>query len=141
MFTTFRRLISINFLLAIAIALGFYAWLVASGLAETDPNVLRANRVPLGAAFLAIVELALVVLYLRRQELVGLVRVLAAILGVIGLLQTVAIPLLNQLLYGSAFPAPGHVLMWYVYGSHLLFAAFGVALGARVPRVAAEQGS
>ena len=139
--SAFRRLISINFLLAIALALGFYAWLVASGLAETDPNVLRANRVPLGAAFLAVVELGLLVLYLRWRELVGLARVLAAILGVIGLMQTVLIPLLNQALYGSVFPAPNHMLMWYVYGSHLAFSAFGVAMGRTPPVVAAGPAS
>lgn len=130
-----RRLVSMNFLLAIGIALVFYAWLIASGLSETDPNVLRSNRVPLGAAFLSLVELALLVLYLRRGDLVGLVRVLSAILGVIGLIQTVVIPLLNQALYGTVFPTPGHMLMWYVYASHLLFAALGMAVtGARPAR-------
>lgn len=132
-----RRLVSINFLLAIVIALGFYGWLVASGLSETDPNVLRSNRVPLGAAFLSLVELAILVLYLRRPDLIGLARVLAAILGVIGLIQTVVIPLLNQMLYGTAFPTAAHVLLWYVYGSHLLFAAMGGALAGRSPAVLA----
>jgi hypothetical protein len=120
-----RRLVSTNFLLAIAIALSFYGWLIASGLSETDPNVLRSNRVPMGAAFLSLVELALLVLFLRRRDLTGLVRVFAAILGVIGLIQTVVIPALNQALYGSAFPTPSHALLWYVYGSHLVFALFG----------------
>jgi len=128
-----------NFLLAIGIALAFYGWLIASGLSETDPNVLRSNRVPLGAAFLSLVELALLVLYLRRSDLVGLVRVLAAILGVIGLIQTVVIPLLNQALYGSPFPNPGHMLMWYVYLSHLLFAMLGMAVTGRSRTLAAEQ--
>jgi hypothetical protein len=73
-----RRLVSINFLLAIGIALVFYGWLIASGLSETDPNLLRANRMPLGAAFLSLVEVGLLVLYLRRGDLVGLVRVLSA---------------------------------------------------------------
>lgn len=136
-----RRLVSINFLLAIGIALVFYGWLIASGLSETDPNLLRANRMPLGAAFLSLVEVGLLVLYLRRGDLVGLVRVLSAILGVIGLIQTVLIPLLNQLLYGSVFPTPGHMLMWYVYGSHLLFAALGIALFGRWSKSPAEQPS
>ncbi|MCE2949043.1 MAG: hypothetical protein ACK515_23035 [bacterium] len=136
-----RRLASMNFLLAIGIALVFYGWLIASGLAETDPNVLRANRVPFGAAFLSLVELALLVLYLRRPDLVGLVRVLAAILGVIGLIQTVIIPLLNQLLYGSVFPTPGHMLMWYVYASHLLFALAGTSVSGRPRAQPAEQPS
>ena len=123
-----RRAISINFLLAAGLALAIYGVLVASGLAETDPNVLRANRVPLGAAFLALVEVALVALYLRRPELCGLARVLAALLGVIGLLQTVVVPLLNQQLYGTPFPTARHQVMWYVYGSHLLFALAGAPL-------------
>jgi hypothetical protein len=123
-----RRIVSINFLLAIAVALLFYGWLIASGLSETDPNVLRTNRVPIGAAFLSLVELVLLVLYLRRGELVGIVRVFAAILGVIGLIQTVLIPLLNQLLYGSEFPTAAHMLLWYVYGSHLLFALLGIPM-------------
>lgn len=117
-----------NFLLAIGTALVFYGWLIASGLAETDPNVLRSNRMPLGAAFLSLVEIALLVLYLRRGDLVGLVRVLSAILGVVGLIQTVVIPLLNEALYGTVFPTSGHMLMWYVYVSHLLFAALGMAV-------------
>lgn len=124
-----RRVISFNFILAIVVALAFYAWLIGSGLAETDPNVLRANRVPLGAAFLSLVEIALLVLYLRRRDLTGLVRVLAAILGAIGLIQTIVIPLLDQLLYGTRFPTSSHMLMWYVYGSHLLFAMLGLAMG------------
>jgi hypothetical protein len=136
-----RRLVSINFLLAIGLALVFYGWLIAVGLSETDPNLLRANRVPLGAAFLSLVEVALLVLYLRRADLIGLVRVLSAILGVIGLIQTVIIPLLNQLLYGSVFPSPGHMLMWYVYAAHLLFAAFGTALFGRSSKSGAEQPS
>jgi hypothetical protein len=136
-----RRLASMNFLLAIGTALALYAWLIASGLSETDPNVLRSNRVPLGAAFLSIVELALLVLYLRRRDLVGLVRVLAAILGVIGLIQTVIIPLLNEALYGTVFPTPGHMLLWYVYASHLLFAAFGIALSGRSQALPMEQSS
>jgi len=124
-----RRWISINFLLAIGVALGFYGWLVVSGLAETDPNLLRANRMPLGAAFLALVEIGLLVLYLRRRDLTGLVRVLAVLLGVIGLIQTTVIPLLNQEIYGTPFPTATHMLLWYVYGSHLLFAAGGISLG------------
>ncbi len=122
-----RRFVSINFLLAMAVVLLFYGWLIISGLSETDPNVLRSNRVPLGAAFLSLVELVLLVLYLRRRELIGLVRVFAAILGVIGLIQTVVIPFLNQLLYGSEFPTAAHMLLWYVYGSHLLFALLGIS--------------
>jgi hypothetical protein len=136
-----RRLVSMNFLLAISIALVFYVWLIASGLSETDPNVLRSNRVPLGAAFLSLVEIALLVLYIRRGDLVGLVRVLSAILGVIGLIQTIVIPLLNQALYGTPFPTPGHMLMWYVYASHLLFAAFGLALFGRSQPLPVEQPS
>ncbi len=123
-----RRFVSINFLLAMAAVLLFYGWLIISGLSETDPNVLRSNRVPLGAAFLSLVELVLLVLYLRRRELIGLVRVFAAILGVIGLIQTVVIPFLNQLLYGSEFPTAAHMLLWYVYGSHLLFALLGISM-------------
>ena len=123
-----RRFVSINFLLAIAVALLFYGWLIVSGLSETDPNVLRSNRVPMGAAFLSLVELALLALYLRRRDLLGLVRVFAAILGVIGLIQTVVIPLLNELLYGSEFPTAAHMLLWYVYGSHLLFALLGIPM-------------
>jgi hypothetical protein len=126
-----RRFVSINFLLAMAVVLLFYGWLIISGLSETDPNVLRSNRVPLGAAFLSLVELVLLVLYLRRGELIGLVRVFAAILGVIGLIQTVVIPFLNQLLYGSEFPTAAHMLLWYVYGSHLLFALLGIPMTRR----------
>jgi hypothetical protein len=97
--------------------------------------------VPLGAAFLALVELALLVLYLRRRDLVGLVRVFAALLGVIGLLQTVAIPWLNQVLYGTDFPTSTHMLLWYVYGSHLLFAALGGAQPRALPAVPGEPSS
>jgi hypothetical protein len=136
-----RQLISINFLLAIAVALAFYGWLVATGLAETDPNILRANRMPLGAAFLALVEIALLVLYLRRHDLTGLARVLAVLLGVIGLIQTTVIPLLDQQLYGAACPTPTHMLLWYVYGSHVLFGAGGSALGRSSSPVEAGQPS
>ncbi|MFO0480327.1 MAG: hypothetical protein ACK52M_01730 [bacterium] len=136
-----RRFVSINFLLAIAVVLLFYGWLIASGLSETDPNVLRSNRVPMGAAFLSLVELALLVLYLRRGDLLGLVRVFAAILGVIGLIQTAVIPLLNQLLYGSAFPTLAHMLLWYVYGSHLLFALLGMPMTRQRASVSAGQPS
>lgn len=136
-----RRFVSINFLLAIAVALLFYGWLIGSGLSETDPNVLRSNRVPMGAAFLSLVEVALLVLYLRRRELIGLVRVFAAILGVIGLIQTVVIPVLNQVMYGSPFPTPAHMLLWYVYGSHLLFALLGGVVLRNAPGLPAEQPS
>ncbi|MFN7753168.1 MAG: hypothetical protein ACK5TE_12960 [Pseudomonadota bacterium] len=121
-----RRLISINFLLSAVAVLAWYGWLVVSGLSETDPNILRANRVPLGAAFLILVEVGLLALYLLRRDLCGLARVFAALLGVIGLLQSVAVPLINQALQGTAFPTAGHVFLWYVYGSHLLFALAGV---------------
>jgi hypothetical protein len=99
-----RRLISINFLLSAVAVLAWYGWLVVSGLSETDPNILRANRVPLGAAFLILVEVGLLALYLLRRDLCGLARVFAALLGVIGLLQSVAVPLINQALQGTAFP-------------------------------------
>jgi hypothetical protein len=135
-----RRAISINFLLAAGVALVVYGYMVASGLSETDPNVLRANRAPLGAAFLALVELVVVVLYLRRPELAGLARVLAALLGVIGLIQTTVIPLLNSVLYGTGFPTLTHMVFWYVYGSHLLFALFGGPLVRLPASVAAAPG-
>jgi len=121
-----RRAISLNFLLAAGAVIAWYGWLVLSGLAEEDPNVLRANRVPLGAAFLSLVEIGLVALYLTRADLCGLARVFAALLGVIGLIQSVVVPLLDQALHGSAFPAPAHAFLWYVYGSHLLFALAGL---------------
>lgn len=123
-----RRAISVNFLLAAGAVLAWYAWLVVSGLSETDPNVLRANRVPLGAAFLLLVEVGLLALYGLRADLCGLARVFAALLGVIGLIQSVAVPLIDQALQGSAFPTAAHGFLWYVYGSHLLFALAGVSL-------------
>jgi len=134
-----RRAISLNFLLAAVAVLAWYGWLVVTGLAEEDPNVLRANRVPLGAAFLSLVELGLLALYLLRRDLCGLARVFAALLGVIGLIQAVVIPLIGEALHGTAFPTASHVFLWYVYGSHLLFALAGLPPGRDVVPASAPE--
>ena len=120
-----RSPIAINFFIAMLLAIAWYGYQIVLGLQETDPSVARADRSAIGAVVLAFFELLLVVLYLRRGELVGLVRVIAGIVGLIGLLQSIVVPLIVRELYGDSFPTAGHVLLWYAYGSHLLYALVG----------------
>lgn len=116
-----------NFFLALLVGLAAFVTVVVAGLNETDPAVARANRAGLGAAALVLVEIALLVLYLRRGPLVGLVRTFAGIIGFVGLLQNSVVPLVLRELYDQVFPTNLNMVMWYVYGSHVLFALLGDA--------------
>jgi hypothetical protein len=120
-----RRLAAANFVLSIALAIAWFAWQAASGLAETDPARLRVNRVPLGAAVLLLVQIGLYVLYRRRGELDGLVRVFALLLGVVQLLQSAVVGALAHALYGEPFPTAAQMVTWYLCASNLLFALVG----------------
>ena len=120
--------VAVNFIVAILVAVAWYGYQIVLGAQETDPSVARANRGAVGAVVLALIEIALFVLYLRRgasDDLGGLVRVIAAIVGIIGLLQSIVVPLLVREMYGGEFPTVGHVMLWYAYGSHLLYALLG----------------
>lgn len=120
-----RTWVGTNFFVAILVGLAAFAYVVGAGLNETDPSVARANRAGIGAAALTLVEIALLVLYLRRGALVGLVRTFAGIIGFVGLLQNSVVPLVLRELYDQVFPTYLNMVMWYVYGSHLLFALIG----------------
>jgi hypothetical protein len=123
-----RTWVGWNFFVAILVGLASFVYVVVAGLNEPDPSIARANRAGIGAAALTLVEIALLVLYLRRGELVGLVRTFAGIIGLIGLLQNTVVPLVLRELYEQPFPSAAHVVAWYVYGSHVLFALLGDAL-------------
>ena len=118
------RIASLNFVAAIAVGIAWFAVQIAVGLAETDPTILRTNRVPLGAAVLIIVQLILLVLYLRSSELTGLVRVFAAAMGLLQLLQ-VLVGAIAAVADGFAFPTATHGVMAYLALSNLAFAALG----------------
>jgi predicted membrane-bound spermidine synthase len=122
-----RSPVAINFVVAILVVIAWYVFQIVLGAQETDPSVARANRSAVGAVVLLLFEIALLVLYLRRGQLAGLLRVIAAIVAVIGLLQSIVVPLVVREMYGTTFPTAGHMLQWYAYGSHLLYALLGEA--------------
>lgn len=122
---TIQRSVGINFIIAVLAVIAWYGYQILLGAQETDPAVARANRAPIGAIVLGLIEIGLALLYLRRGEWVGLVRVLAAIVGVIGLLQSIVVPLVVREMYGTEFPRAGDVLLWYAYASHLIYALIG----------------
>ena len=59
--------------------------------------------------------------------------------GTVGLIQAVVIPLIGEALHGTAFPTASHVFLWYVYGSHLLFALAGLPPGRDVVPASAPE--
>ncbi len=120
-----RSWIGWNFIAALLVGLATFLYVFVAGLNETDPSIARANRAGIGAIVLAFVAIALLVLYLRRQDVPGLSRVFAGVLGVVGLIQNTAVPLVLRDLYESPFPTVSHVIAWYVYLSYVLFALAG----------------
>jgi hypothetical protein len=120
-----RSWVGRNFIAALLVGLATFLYVFAAGLNETDPSIARANRAGIGAVVLAFVAIALLILYLRRPDIPGLPRVFAGILGVVGLIQNTAVPLVLRELYESPFPTASHVIAWYVYVSYVLFALVG----------------
>ena len=120
-----QRAVGVNFVIAMLAVIAWYGFQIHLGIQETDPAVARANRAPIGAVVLGFVEIGLAALYFRRGEWGGLVRVFAAIVGLIGLLQSIVVPLVAREMYGSEFPRAGDLLAWYAYVSHLIFALVG----------------
>ncbi|MFM9882708.1 MAG: hypothetical protein ACKVQT_06740 [Burkholderiales bacterium] len=120
-----RSWIGWNFIAALMVGLATFLFVFVAGLNETDPGIARANRAGIGAIVLAFVAIALLVLYLRRTDLPGLPRVFAGVLGVVGLIQNTAVPLVLRELYESPFPTASHMIAWYVYVSYVLFALVG----------------
>lgn len=123
-----RRVATLNFVFAMAIAAALFIWLIADGLRDTTPTGQQVSRSPLGASVLLLLEVLLAFLFLRRGELAGLVRVFAAVLGFVGLLQSALVPLIVHELYGYPFMTWQSMLMWYVYSSHLAYALIGSPL-------------
>lgn len=122
-----RTWVGTNFFVALLLGLAAFVYVITVTLNEPDPAIARANRAGLGAAALALVEIALLALYLRRGVLSGLVRTFAGIIGFVGLLQNSVVPLVLRELYDQVFPTNLNMVMWYVYGSHLLYALIGDA--------------
>ncbi len=120
-----RSWVGWNFIASLLIGLATFLFVFAAGLNETDPSIARANRAGIGAIVLAFVAVALLILYLRRQDVPGLSRVFAGVLGVVGLIQNTAVPLVLRELYESPFPTASHMIAWYVYVSYVLFALAG----------------
>jgi multidrug transporter EmrE-like cation transporter len=120
-----RSWIGWNFIVALLVGLATFVYVFVAGMNETDPSIARANRAGIGAVVLAFVAIALLTLYLRRPDVPGLSRVFAGILGVVGLIQNTAVPLVLRELYESPFPTASHVIAWYVYVSYVLFALAG----------------
>lgn len=127
-----RSLIAANFVLAVMLYLAWFGWVLASGLAETDPNVARANRAPLGAAVLTLYELGLLYLLWKGGTALTLARVGAVLAGVVGLIQNTVVAWLASEFYGAPFPTALHMMLWYVFASHLVF-ALGGPVAAREP--------
>jgi hypothetical protein len=128
-----RRLVTFNFVLSIAVAVVWFSWQTISGLAETDPTKLRINRVPLGAAVLVVIQVVLYALYRRSREISGLVRVFAAMLGVVQFLSSVVVAWIAGVAYDQPFPTPVHILGWYLCSANLAFAFIGPPVANRVP--------
>jgi len=120
-----RSWIGWNFVAALLVGLASFLFVFIAGLNESDPSIARANRAGIGAIVLAFVAIALLILYLRRPDIPGVSRVLAGVLGVVGLIQNTAVPLVLRSLYESPFPTESHVIAWYVYVSYVLFALVG----------------
>lgn len=128
-----RSLIAANFVLAVMVYLAWFGWVLASGLAETDPSVARANRAPLGAAVLTVFELGLLYLLWKGGAALELARVGAALAGVVGLIQNTVVAWLSSEFYGAPFPTATHAMLWYVFVSHLAFALLGPSSAQRPP--------
>ncbi|MSQ19329.1 MAG: hypothetical protein EXR39_07145 [Betaproteobacteria bacterium] len=120
-----RSWIGWNFIIALFVGLATFVYVFVAGMNEADPSIARANRAGIGAVVLAFVAVALLTLYLRRPDVPGLSRVFAGILGVVGLIQNTAVPLVLRELYESPFPTASHAIAWYVYVSYVLFALVG----------------
>jgi len=120
-----RALAAWNFVASIVGAIAWFAWQGVSGLMQADPARLRINRVPLGAAFLVIIQIVLLLLYRRRGELTGMVRVFALLLGTIQLLQSVVVGWIAYSVYEQPFPTAVQEVGWYLCASNLLFALVG----------------
>jgi len=124
MLARLRELAAWNFVVSIVLAIAWFAWQGTLGLLQTDPSRMRINRVPLGAAFLVLVQVALLVMYRKRGELIPLVRVFATLLGTVQLLQSVVVAWLAALMYDQPFPTATHEVSWYLCFSNFLFALF-----------------
>ena len=120
-----RRWSARNFVLAMTAAIVVFAWIIVVGLQDTTPTGQQISRSPLGASVLLFFEGLLAFLFWRRGELRGLVRVFAAVLGIVGLLQSALVPVIVHELYGYPLFSWQAAVMWYAYVSHLLFAAIG----------------
>lgn len=124
-----RSWASYFFLASIGLGIAWFAIQAWTGLQETDPARLRINRVPLGALVIIGVEILLLVLYLKAGELVGMVRVIAGIMGVVQILQSVVVALIAHYAEDLPFPEPSHVVTWVLAAANVLYALFGEGSG------------
>jgi len=121
-----RRFVAFNFACALMVAAAVFTALIVEGLQDTTPTGQKVNRALFGASILILFEALLAYLYFfKRAELSGLVRVFAAVLGGIGLLHSLLVPLIVHELYGYPFLSWQSALMWYVYAAHLAYALIG----------------
>ena len=120
-----RSWASYVFLAAIVFGIAWFAAQAVIALQETDPTKLRLNRAPFGAFMIIAVELLLLVLYLKAGELVGLVRVFAAIMGIVQLLQGLVAAWIGHVAEGLPFPTASHVVLWGLAAANLVYALAG----------------
>jgi hypothetical protein len=121
-----------NFVASIAVAIVWFGWEGVAALMQADPTRLRINRVPLGAAFLVVIQIVLLLLYRRRGEITGLVRVFAALLGTVQFLQSVVVAWIAYTVYEQPFPTALQEVSWYLCASNLLFALAGPPVDRKV---------
>lgn len=120
-----RSWASYLFLASIVLGMLWFGAQAIIALQEVDPTKLRINRAPLGAAMIIVVDLILLALYFKAGELVGLVRVLAAVIAVVQILQSVVVGLLANYAEGVPFPELNHVVTWFLAAGNLLYAFVG----------------
>ena len=125
MLARLRAFAAWNFVASVVVAIAWFAWQGVAGLMQADPARMRVNRVPLGAAVLVLIQLALLVMYRKRGELIPLVRLFATLLGTVQLLQSVVVAWIAYLMYEQPFPTAAQEVTWYLCISNFLFALLG----------------
>jgi hypothetical protein len=113
-----------NFLVSIAVGIAWFGYQAWVGFSEPDPTKLRITRIPLGASMIIVIELLLLVLYIRGGELIGMVRLFAALMGLVQGLQIV-VGAIAGVAEGMPFPTPNHWAMGYLALSNVVYALFG----------------